>query len=51
MWWENDNWLDDPDNFNLDIDAIGNQYDKLTQAEKNLVKIYQFNHVSYQVMI
>lgn len=40
MWWENDNWLDDPDNFNLDIDAIGNQYDKLTQAEKNLVKIY-----------
>jgi len=39
VWWEDDNWLDDPYNFSLDIDN-SNQYDKLTDDEKTLVKIY-----------
>ncbi len=41
MWWEDDDWLDDPDNFNLDIDkSQDDMYDKLTAAEKLLVKKY-----------
>ncbi|MCC6180525.1 MAG: hypothetical protein IT237_01695 [Bacteroidia bacterium] len=38
-WWMNEDWLDNPSNFNLDIDPKNNnQYDKLTAAEKALVK-------------
>ncbi|MBS1512550.1 MAG: hypothetical protein JST86_17020 [Bacteroidetes bacterium] len=40
VWWEDDTWLNNSVNFNLDIDELGNQYDELTQAEKALVKIY-----------
>jgi len=39
-WWENDIWLDNASNFNLDITRATNQYDKLTAAEKALVAIY-----------
>jgi hypothetical protein len=35
-----DNWLDNPNNFNLDITRADNQYDELTAAEKALVKKY-----------
>lgn len=41
VWWEDDNWLDNPNNFNLDLDQNQNgQYDRLTAAEKALVKKY-----------
>jgi len=41
IWWEDDSWLDDPSKFNLDTDLNQNQqYDKLTAAEKILVKKY-----------
>jgi hypothetical protein len=40
VWWIDDNWLDDPSNFNLDITNEGTQYDKLTAAEKALVSAY-----------
>jgi hypothetical protein len=41
VWWEDTDWLDNPNNFNLDVDGEGAQtYDKLTQAEKDLVKKY-----------
>jgi hypothetical protein len=41
VWWEDDNWLDNPNNFNLDLDQDQNgQYDRLTAAEKALVKKY-----------
>jgi hypothetical protein len=41
VWWEDNVWLSDPNNFNLDIDpGQNNQYDRLTAAEKALVKKY-----------
>ncbi len=40
MWWEDNTWLSNPNNFNLDVDASNNQYDELTQAEKDLVNLY-----------
>lgn len=41
MWWEDDIWLSNPNNFNLDLDLNqNNQYDELTAAEKALLKIY-----------
>lgn len=41
VWWEDDIWLDNPNNFNLDLDQDQNgQYDRLTAAEKALVKKY-----------
>ena len=40
VWWMDDNWLDNPNNFNLDITRADNQYDELTAAEKALVKKY-----------
>jgi hypothetical protein len=38
IWWEDDSWLSNSSNLNLDIDATNNQYDELTQAEKELIK-------------
>lgn len=35
IWWIDDNWLDNPQYFNLDP---GDEYKKLTAAEKTLVK-------------
>jgi hypothetical protein len=43
MWWEDSNWLDNPNNFNLDIDYNGLQYDKLTEAEKQLIITHPIN--------
>ena len=40
IWWEDDSWLDNPANFNLDIDNENNQQIKLTAQEKALIKIY-----------
>lgn len=43
VWWENDVWRDDTNNFylNSEVNEIGNQqYDELTLAEKALVKLY-----------
>jgi hypothetical protein len=40
VWWEDDIWLDNPNNINFDITRANNQYDKLTADEKALVKIY-----------
>lgn len=40
VWWEDDVWLSNTSNFHLDVNFDNNQYDKLTQEEKNLVKIY-----------
>ncbi len=40
MWWENDAWLSDPNNFNLDIEFDGTQYDVLNAQEKELIKKY-----------
>jgi hypothetical protein len=41
LWWEDDRWLDNPENFNLDLDQDPNgQYDRLTAEEKVLVKKY-----------
>ncbi len=40
MWWEDDVWLSNPYNFSLTIEPTGNQYDRLTQAEKNLAKLH-----------
>ncbi|MGC8749964.1 hypothetical protein [Hydrotalea sp.] len=46
VWWEDDNWLDNPNNFNLDLDQDQNgQYDRLTAAEKALVKNIQLMHI------
>ena len=41
MWWEDDEWLDDPANFSLDVDGIGAQYGRLTAAEKALIAQYR----------
>lgn len=41
VWWEDDYWLDNPNYFNLDLDqGPNNDYEKLTAAEKALVKKY-----------
>lgn len=42
MWWENNTWLSDPNNFNLDIDHLeeDDPLDKLTEAEKYLTSLY-----------
>lgn len=46
MWWENDVWLSNPNNFNLDISPDkNNEYDELTAAEKLLIKIYPIQAV------
>ena len=38
MWWDNNVWLDNPNNFNFDIDHHqGQEYDHLTVAEKALI--------------
>lgn len=39
-WWDNQTWLSNPANFNLDITLENNQPDKLTAAEKALIAIY-----------
>lgn len=39
-WWQNQTWLSDPANFQLDVTNPPNQGDKLTQAEKILVAAY-----------
>jgi hypothetical protein len=40
-WWEDEIWLSDPRNFNLDLDPNqNNEYGQLTAAEKALVKIF-----------
>jgi hypothetical protein len=39
IWWEDDSWLNDPDNFNIDVDQQGDySQDNLNPQEKNLVK-------------
>jgi hypothetical protein len=48
VWWEDDNWLNNPVNFNLDIDAPANQLDQLNVAEKLLVGVYPVQ--AYQIM-
>lgn len=40
IWWEDDTWLTNPNNFNLDITFANNQYDELNEQEKALVKTY-----------
>ena len=41
MWWENNSWLSDADNFNLDIEGgIVGQFKSLTPAEKALTLSY-----------
>lgn len=41
VWWEDDTWLDNPNNFNLDLDPDeNNEYGELTAAEKALVKAH-----------
>lgn len=40
VWWTDGPWLDNPNNFNLDITRANNQYDPLTLAEIALIKIY-----------
>ncbi len=48
MWWEDDTWLDDPDNFNLDITRDpGDNFKKLNAAEKSLTA--QFPIQSYVI--
>lgn len=39
VWWEDDAWLSNPNNFNLDITNATNEYD-LTIAEKLLIAKY-----------
>lgn len=43
IWWEDNNWLDNPDNFNFDIDHNGQPYKKLTAAEKALIALHPIN--------
>ena len=38
VWWENNIWLNNSNNFNLDIENGTGPYDELTSAEKALVK-------------
>jgi len=41
LWWEDDTWLSNPNNFNLDLDPEQtNEYGPLTAAEKFLVRTY-----------
>lgn len=40
VWWMDENWLDNPLYFNLDITRATTQFKKLTFAEKALVIIY-----------
>lgn len=40
MWWEDDNWLSNPNNFTLSVNDENEGYDKLTEAEKNLIVLY-----------
>jgi hypothetical protein len=40
LWFEDATWLDNPENFNIDIDYDGQQYRKLTAAEKALVAVF-----------
>lgn len=43
VWWEDDTWLDNPNNFNLDIDRAYDQYDQfadLNVQEKALVAAF-----------
>jgi len=37
MWWENEMWLSNPNNFTLNIENANSQYDELTAEEKALI--------------
>lgn len=47
-WWQNQTWLDNPANFNLDITRANNEYGKLTSAEKILIASYPLQ--AYTIM-
>lgn len=39
-WWENQGWLSNAGNFNLDITQANGHYDELNEAERILVQVY-----------
>ena len=41
-WWKNEDWLDEPDNFNFDIENLSQNYDRLNRAEKALISLFPF---------